>query len=266
MQVTAEAQTTRPPRVSVTVTGSPEGGHITVYRLMGQQQTAVRGLVDRVPSGGAVTAWDLEQPLNRPFSYRAVHTSQSGVVSEAVSAPLTLQAPMPWLIDPISAAGVEVAIQTWPSKKRAGRKHQISISGTPYPAVMSDMHQAPESQIVFLTRTEETLSSLMDLLEGSSRLLLRPTGKAVEPAYLSVNDIDEERVQEFDEDSWVRLVSVSVQEVAAPPASIPSHGDTLLDLHEYVGGEDTTLADIVATFGSGATLLDIARTQLRTGG
>lgn len=265
MQVQAAVQSTRPPRVIVTVTDAPAGGTVSVYRLVGQAQALVRGMVDREPSAGAVTGVDAEQPLNRTFTYRAVHTSEEGVTTEAVSGPAFTEAARPWLIDPISVEGVEVEIQSWPTLQRVSRRQLINVSGTPFPAVMSGGRVAAASQIVFFVRDQDTLEGLR-ALSDVSRLLLRPTGDAVEPAYLSFGDVDEGRVREHDQDSWLRMVTVDVQEVAAPPASIPSIGDTLQDLHEYVGGETSTLAGLVSTFGTGSTLLDIARTQLRAGG
>ncbi|WP_293785171.1 hypothetical protein [uncultured Aeromicrobium sp.] len=266
MRVTAEVQDTSPPRVAVVVTEAPSGGTVTVYRVQDQKQAVVRGMLDVEPSSGAVIGNDFEQPMNRPVSYRAVHTAHDGTVTAADSQTVIVRSPMPWLVDPLSGSGLQVTIVDWTTLQRSARQKFLEVAGSPYPVVMSDTHIAPSSQMRIMTADESSLYALRALIGRTPRLLVNPSGAAVESAYVQVGDYSEERYREHNEHDWRRLITLSLQEVAAPPASIPASGDTLMDLHEYVGGDGTTLSDLVNMFGAGSTLFDIATTQLTAAG
>lgn len=275
MTATAVVQATEPPRVLLTVTGlATDGDLVTVYRLVDGDAVPVRGAIDVLPDGtGTLVVTDLSAPFGVPVQYRVDQTDGgTGTVTSQTSNVVTLTAPGPWLSLPITGDAVQLTIVDWPEKSYKARQSLIAVAGRATPIAVSDKRIAAESTMVVLTRTRDDLMALRSLLEAGVVIQVRPVCGAVEAEYVAIGDVSETRYKPSSRatdggtpagSDWRRLVTMQCQVVDEPARTIPAVGDTLADLHAYVGGDTATLSTLhFSDFPSPATLLTIAQTAL----
>lgn len=246
-------------RVVITIAGLssevPSVDVLTLYRDDVETRSPVRGVVDVVPAGDAIVAVDFEAPLGRPVFYELEVTRADGSVGEYVAGPVTLEATLPVVSDPVTGEHVEVTVHEWPERISTNRGTVVEVAGRTDPVVVSDVMGAPSSSPVLRTLTRAQVLGLRSVLADGAVVLLRAPCPGVEDAYLVVQQHAEQRIRNDATDDRRRHILAAVH--AAPPAlEIAAQGDTLADLNAAV---PTTLLAISTTF---STLLEIAAADL----
>lgn len=199
LTVTQQPATVPPSiRITVTETGSPSVGTVTVQRTDPDGTTSPVRTTDGAPlplSGGIANVTDYELPYGYTVTYRVAAGNNPSTTAR-------LDVPDVWL----TAIGVpsqsqQIQLVRMASRQRAANRGLMQPIGRKNPIAISDgVRSGASGDLVVRTITDAQRRALDRLLDDSQVLLLNiPSVKdfGVDPCYVSIGETQEDRVMRF---------------------------------------------------------------------
>lgn len=199
-------------------------------------------------SFGAESFEDHTAPLAVPVTYRLTVTYSDGTAVSVTSAAVILAGTAGcFLTDPHTGATAAVTLVSWPTRERAARRSVLDVLARPDPIALSDVHTWAAGTWTLLTRTDNELAALLDILTASAVVLLRTQpGASITDVTASVGTIGETRYSGRGDDPR-RLLAVDIQEIGPIPATALPLNATLADLADLAPGTLNDLDEIRPT-------------------
>lgn len=247
-------------RASQDTSTTPNSARVVIEALGADSWTLTRrderGVEMRIAVGTGQPV-DEYQDTAVPFGMTVVYllaADRAGTVTTTTSDPITVDGQNHcWLSDEGSGISMPIEIQKWPQRTYKARQETLEVVGRPDPVVLSDVPLMPAGRVTFLTRDRVGYELMISILTMSSRVLLRSHDYAfsVPTGYYSVGDIQQNR-WDNQEDSWVMLTDVALQQILPMPLALRPTIATLAELNQAYPG---TLQDIADAF---PTLADLS--------
>ena len=234
-------------RLRITIAAGTVGKALTITAAAtGRAARTLRGWRD-VPAPAIAVAVDHEAELNLPVRYAVLI---DGVEVESVT--LTVDAPLPILVDPIRGNPLEVIIQEWPAEDYERTGHEVTVAGSSAPVIIDGIETSARSSITLIhPPSGSTADQLADALRAGSRLRIRPACPDLPTVWASARG---RRRRRFSTAPGSAIVDeIELRHTAQPAPDTAAVGNTLGDLHAAV---PTTLAAIAARWPG--VLADIA--------
>lgn len=237
------------------------GATITLWRIVGGQQSLVRGasgLLQRAAlSGTQLLLDDYEAPIGVPVTYRAEFYSTAGVGAGTFGFPsATLSVPAPsdcWIKDPIEPyRNVMLRASAAPDWARPAQSTEFRIRQRRNSVFLYDVRGGLTGTLQVWTLTDAERAALHFAVDTGNPLLLQfSPGLGIEDVYVSVGDTTEARAVPYGGEPR-RLWSLPLTQVDQPIGGVVgTSGWTVRDL----ATEIDTVLDVVHTY---ATVLDLA--------
>lgn len=243
--LTAVAQDSYPPRVLVTLNGIAAGDAVAVYRVVGNQRTALRA-GSGTATDSAFLVIDAELPFGVPVHYEA---DVNNVVSYATTdVTYTLPGGKNAVTDAVSGLAAEVVIQDWPSVRRERRSSVFKTRDGRNVVVSGSLGQFT-STLVLYTETTASAANLESVLEDATEGVIQirqGTGATDIDSYLAVLAVERERFDPTDGLNQRRLWSLDVAETESWSPALAAAGYTYGNLKTSYTG--LTYANLLADY------------------
>lgn len=187
------------PRVEVVVdtAASPTVDRVDLYRVTLDDAVLVRGALDR-PVAGPVLVVDYEVPFGVEVQYRAVGKDSAGlIVTEWLSAELTVDVDVPWWSSPLTPA---LALRVRRAEDYAAERtfvadtEYLGVIGRPRLALLSDQRRPAAGSYSVITRTAQETTVMRALLTDAPSVLARhPASWGIGSVYIAAETITEQR-------------------------------------------------------------------------
>jgi hypothetical protein len=199
--------------ITLTLRDLPVDSVLTVYRVGATgSRTLVRGtggLLDQTPiTSDLLIVEDHEAPLGVPVSYRIEIRSAPGAPaatrsSDSVTLTLT-DINTAWLKDPGNPQrNLKVLVEKAPSWQRPIEQTSVVVRGRRNKVILSGRRQGLEGDLAIWTRSDEERQRLHSLLDSGNTLLWQAApGMGVDDMYVSVAQINENRVGQLAQEQW----------------------------------------------------------------